>query len=95
MKYPDNDHINSIREVEVFFDYLLLHLKVNFHPGDKIENYIDIKTQYPSFTAKDCVLYNRLMDKSFAVCKKEGADIYEIGTDNLFALLNEKCAINE
>ena len=30
------------------------------------------------------------MDESFAVCEKEGADIYEIGTDKLFALLNEK-----
>ena len=90
MKYSENDHINSIREVEVFFDYLLLELKVNFHPDDKFENYIDIKTNDPSFTATECILFNRLMDESFALCEKEGADIYEIGTDKLFALLNEK-----
>ena len=92
MKYSSNDHITSVKDVEEFFDYLLLDRKLNFHPDDRFENYINLETKEQSFTPAECELFNRLMNEAFEVSEKEGADIYEIGADKLFALLNEKVA---
>ena len=92
MKYSPNDHITSVKDLETFFDYLLLDRKLNFHPDDRFENYINLETKEPSFTPSECELYNRLMDEAFDLCEKKGADIYEIGAEKLFAFLNEKVA---
>ena len=76
MKYNSLSHMNSVKDVEVFFDHIVKERKINFHPDNDFEDYINIASHKPSFTSDECSIYNRLMDESFAVCKKEGVDIY-------------------
>ena len=90
MCYTKNDHITSVKDVEHFFDHLLMERKVNFHPDDRFEDYINLETKESSFTTDECNLYNDLMEESFNVCEKMGIDIYGLGTDKLFALLKIK-----
>lgn len=78
-KYDSASSIKSVEDVETFFNYLVKDLRLNFHPDDSFDNYINIETNEPSFKVEECALYDRLMDESFAVCEREGADIYGIG----------------
>lgn len=79
MIYTNNNHISSIKDVEAFFQHLVLDRKVNFHPDDMFENYVSCEGGINTFTLEECANYNRLMDECFKVCEKEGKDIYEIG----------------
>lgn len=47
------------------------------------EDYVSCENGINTFTLDECAIYNRLMDESFAVCEKEGVDIYEIGLEKL------------
>lgn len=85
MTYYNDSHITSVEEVESFFNYLTEERKVNFHPDDSFADYICIETNEPTFTKDEVVLFDRLMDESFDVCKKNGVDIYEIGLDKIWA----------
>lgn len=87
MKYDNESHITTVKEVETFFDFLMEDRKVNFHPDTPFEDYICVETKEPSFTQEEVKLYNRLMDESFAVCEAEGVDIYGIGCEKLFDLV--------
>lgn len=44
MTYDDRSHINTQKEVEIFFHHMLFDCKLNFHPNCDFANYIDIKT---------------------------------------------------
>lgn len=66
MIYTENKQINTTKDVRDFFYYLLFERKVNFHPDESFENYIDLVTQEPSFTSQECKFFNRLMDESFS-----------------------------
>ena len=79
MKYTTNSHINSVKEVEKFFQYLVEERKLNFHPDEDFINYVSYSSGERTFTDEECQLYNRLMDERFDVCKKAGVDIYEVG----------------
>ncbi|MGM9697900.1 MAG: hypothetical protein ACI3Y0_04585 [Prevotella sp.] len=88
MKYTVNKKIETTEDVSAFFNYLLREQKVNFHPDESFENYIDVVTREPSFTTQECKLFNRLMNESFDVCERECVNIYDIGT-NVMASWNE------
>ena len=47
------------------------------------EDYVSCEGGINTFTLGECAIYNRLMDESFAICKKEGVDIYSIGLEGL------------
>ncbi|MGN0224989.1 MAG: hypothetical protein ACI4A7_02780 [Prevotella sp.] len=79
MKYIDKSHINKVRDVELFFQYLVEERKLNFHPDEDFINYVSYSSGERTFTDEECQLYNRLMDECFDVCKKAGVDIYEVG----------------
>lgn len=64
--------------------------KVNFHPDDMFEDYVSCEGGINTFTLDECAIYNRLMDESFAVCKKDDVDIYEIGLVELQTALGIK-----
>ena len=83
MTYNDDSHIISLVDVETFFHHIVLDRKVNFHPDNMFEEYVSYDNGRKSFTSKECELYNRLMKESFSVCEKCGADIYEIGMNEL------------
>lgn len=87
MIYTNESHIKSVKDVEAFFHHIVYDRKVNFHPDDSFEDYIDIHTKEASFTSDECNIYNRLMDEAFEVCEREGVDIYEIGMNELFPMM--------
>lgn len=92
MTYNSNSHIKSVKDVVTFFHHIVCERKVNFHPDDMFENYVSCEGCINTFTLDECAIYNRLMDESFAVCTNEGADIYEIGLEELQTALGLKTA---
>ena len=83
MTYTAASHINSVKDVEVFFHHIVDERKVNFHPDDDFANYVSLKDHTPTFSDEEVAIYNRLMAESFNVCDKENVDIYEIGIEYL------------
>ena len=69
--------INSVADVQTFFNELLAE-DLNFHPDDDFSNYINGETRLPTYTKEEAKLRNYLLDQSFAACKHDGADIYEL-----------------
>ena len=92
MTYTAASHINSVKDVEVFFRYLVVERKVNFHPDDDFANYVSLKDHTPTFSDEEVAIYNRLMDESFEVCEKASIDIYGIGMDEFQQLFEDKVA---
>ena len=92
MKYSAASHITSIMDVELYFHHLVDERKVNFHPDDDFANYVSLKDHTPTFSDKEVVIYNRLMDESFDVCEKASIDIYGIGMDEFQQLFEDKVA---
>ena len=92
MTYTNESHILSVKDVAAFFHNIVFERKVNFHPNDMFEDYVSCEGGINTFTIEECAIYNRLMDESFAVCKKEGVDVYEIGLDELQTALGMKTA---
>lgn len=83
MTYTSESHIKSVKDVETFFHHIVSERKVNFHPDDMFEDYVSCEGGINTFTLGECAVYNRLMDESFVICKKEGVDIYSIGLEEL------------
>lgn len=80
-------HIRTIDEVKCFAKYLVNDLEVNFHPDEDFSNYISLETSEQTFNLEEQEVGNRLMDESFDVCEKEGADVYEVMGEYLFSRL--------
>lgn len=70
------DVIASEQDVRDFFAYLYDVQKVYFHPDDLFEDYINLSTRQPTFTAEQCQQYNRLMEQAHVAV---GDRIYAIG----------------
>ena len=83
MTYNIDSHIKSVEDVNTFFHHIVSERKVNFHPDDMFEDYVSCEGGINTFTLDECAVYNRLMDESFGICKKEGVDIYSIGLEEL------------
>ena len=83
MKYNESSHIQNVQDVEKFFGHIAKERKINFHPDNGFEEYINKETHVACFTPEEVDIYNRLMEESFAVCEKEDVDIYAIGLKSL------------
>lgn len=81
MTYTSDSHIMSVKDVKTFFHHIVSERKVNFHPDDMFEDYVSCEGGINTFTLGECAIYNRLMDESFAICKKEGVEVYSIGLE--------------
>lgn len=92
MNYNSNSHIVTLKDVKSFFHHIVYDRKVNFHPDDMFEDYVSCEGGVNTFTLEECAIYNRLMDESFAVCKKEKIDIYGIALEELQTALGIKTA---
>ena len=92
MTYNIYSHIKSVEDVKVFFNHLVSELKLNFHPDDDFADYTNYEDNTPSFTEDEVTMYNRLMDECFAICEKEGIDIYAIGLDDFQGVMSLKTA---
>lgn len=80
--------IKSIYHVRALFKHLLENESLNFHPDEDFKNYIHLETKLPSYSIEEAELRNKLMQDCFNVCEREGTDIYEIGSLQLFNKLN-------
>lgn len=78
MEYNKESRIAAVDDVKDFFNHLVNERRVNFHPDDRFEDYVSCDDGSNTFS-EESVVYNRLMDESFDVCEKYGADIYAIG----------------
>lgn len=83
MNYSNNKHIKTVEDVKLFFRHLVNERQLNFHPDDDFTDYIDRKSQSLLFTKNEAKKYNKLMELCFDICKRENADIYEIGFKEL------------
>lgn len=81
MQYNSESKIATIDDVEEFFHHLVSERNLNFHPDDRFEDYVSCGDGSNTFSQEECSVYNRLMDESFDVCEKNGADIYAIGLE--------------
>lgn len=84
--YSEKDKITSMEDVKDFFHHIVFEKKINFHPDEPFENYIEISSRKASLTNEECKVYNRLMEESFEICNTSGIDIYQIGLDELMKL---------
>ncbi len=85
MNYGAESHISTLQDVKIFFNHLLYERNITFHPDDVFDSYVPMSVMTPN----EVVVYNRLMDESFAVCDNYNADIYGIGYDITMNYLKE------
>lgn len=83
MTYNSSSHISTIKDVENFFHHIVAERKVNFHPDDRFDVYVNTETKEPTFTPEECTIYDRLMDEAFEVCEQNGLDIYLLGLNEM------------
>ena len=69
--------IRTIKDVQDFAKQITDE-GVGFHPDDDFNDYVYFKENKPCYTKEEADFRNQLMEQSFEVCGKEGADIYEI-----------------
>lgn len=69
--------ILTVEDVAAFFKNLFEE-GVNAHPDEDFSQYINSETHEETYTSKEAAVRNKLMDKSFDVCKKAGVDIYDL-----------------
>ncbi len=69
--------IRTTKDVEAFAKQLIAE-GVSFHPDDDFNDYVFFKDNKPCYSKKEAEIRNRLMNRCFEVCDKEGADIYSI-----------------
>ncbi len=77
-EYWTRTDIQTVRNVEAFFSYLITNQKLNFHPDTPMADYVDADyEQY--FSDKTAKRFDEIMEECFSVCKKNKVDIYSIG----------------
>jgi hypothetical protein len=76
--------IKNTQDVAAFFTYLVEVEKLNFHPDESFDQYVNLDTKEQSYTVEECTVRDKLMEKCFLVC--ENADIYEIANNSHLAL---------
>jgi len=69
--------IKTSKDVAEFAKQIICE-DVSFHPNNDLNNYVVIKTNKPCYTKNQAEVRNKLMNKCFSVCEKEGTDIYAI-----------------
>lgn len=69
--------IYTIEDVKIFAKHLIFE-NVRFHPDDDFNDYVNIKTNLPTYTKEEANLRNALMKSCFLVCENEGVDVYEV-----------------
>ncbi|MEJ7739043.1 MAG: hypothetical protein WKF97_16585 [Chitinophagaceae bacterium] len=94
--------IETSEDVKAFAKQLIAE-GVSFHPDDDFNDYVVFKTNKPCYTKKQAEIKNKLMNKCFSVCEKEGTDIYgimlevtliETGVDKLIPLPSQPYPVN-
>ncbi len=76
--------ITDIKDVREFAKHLTYIEKLNFHPDNDFNEYINFETRQPSYSENEIKVRNHAMNRCFEICKKENADIYDIMSEHLF-----------
>ena len=71
-------NIKLPEDVAKFFFWLVFDCRINFHPDDDFEQYINTETKELTFSDDEAKYYNYTMSECFAVCKEYDRDIYKI-----------------
>jgi hypothetical protein len=78
--------IETIEDVKLFAKQLI-NEGVSFHPDDEFNDYVNFKTNEPSYTPVEAEVRNNLMTECFEKCNQAGVDIYEIMLEESMTLV--------
>ena len=71
--------ILSLTDVKTFVRHVIYDLDVNFNPDEDFRGYVNLnRQQQKSFTADEATRLNQQLEECFAVCEKEGVEIYAV-----------------
>ena len=74
--------LQTKQDVHRFFQHLLEDRDLNFHPDTPFEDYVELKSDKPSFTPEEVAAYNQRMDEAFKICGAVSDDeIYQIAIE--------------
>ena len=76
--------INTIEDVKLFAYQLVNEENLSFHPDDYFEDYINLETKEPLYSAEECKQLNQLMSNCFSICQQKEVDIYKLMGEPLF-----------
>jgi hypothetical protein len=82
------ENLVTLGDVQIFFNYLVYDLRLNFHIDTPFSDYISSKDDSPYFTIEEAERLDKLMDKAFLICEYDGFDIYELALDTLNGFFN-------
>jgi hypothetical protein len=80
MKLQD---INTIQDVEKFFQHIVYDLGINFHVDTPFTDYVYNYNDKPCFTKKEALRYQIMMERCDFICQIKKVDIYEIALNTL------------
>lgn len=92
MTYINNLHIESIKEVEVFFKHLDDEWKLHLHPDSFFADYVGTSEDTPSLNTDKLDLHNRLMVDLFSISESYSTYIYPKGNQKLNHYLKQYIA---
>jgi len=75
--------INTVQDVEKYFQYIVYDLGINFHVDTPFSDYVYNYNDKPCFSKKEALRLQIMMEKSYQVCDSENVDIYEIALNVL------------
>ena len=85
--YTSTDQINTVEDVQTFFNHLTYELNLVFHPDDPFQKSNTVDSYLGNASTVD--LYNELMNKCFAVCENYDEDIYGLAYEIQMKRLTE------
>jgi len=79
--YLKTHPIKTKGDVEKFMKFCTDYIGIGFHPDTPFEDYINKDTDKATFSEEQSRIFNKAMEQSFEVAKKEKIDLYGIGID--------------
>jgi hypothetical protein len=92
MTYTNNLHIESIKEVKVFFKHLDDEWKLHLHLESIFADYVGTSEDIPSLNADKFDINNRLIEDLFSISESNSTYIYPIGFQKLNNFLKQYIA---
>ncbi len=77
--------IENTKDVIAFAEQIVKE-GVSFHCDDDFNDYVNFKTNQPTYTKQEADFRNKVMERCFEVCEKTGVDIYNVMNE---VLINE------
>lgn len=78
--------IKTVKDVIEFFHHLAEEERLSFHPDENFEDYVNMKTNKPSYTQEEAHERDALMEQCFVVCDQNNRDIYDLSLKQFYKL---------